>query len=371
MQPVPEPVVAQVAEPQIPVELQPALGRVQASRLALTWSCPKGLSKHPFEEKLSLEALIDVVKKIEVGVQRVTEVIVSKERHQSGTAHYHAYVKYSSRINVRDMRRWDILAVHPNIATVSDWKGWVRYVMKDGDWCNDGVDIAQITRASKAERSGAWERALAVVRETCNPSKGVELIRALQPQQWILNSTRIMATFTAEAALVHSEKFPLPVKETRWRSVVTDIDILTKKDGSDDLTPVCILVGDTGIGKTEAAKFLLKRALGDACRILFVNHAEDFKNKDGLYDAFVWDEASFNTPQGVNKVPWTREQQIAVCGWDAHPRTLFTRHSNVVIPPMIPRVFTCNYLQRCVDIHDPAVERRVRVIDFGRHKLYE
>lgn len=352
----------------LPDGLQPAAGRVQASRLALTWSCPTDQEVHPFDVH-TLDALMKQVEAINVGVQRVDEIVLSKEKHVSGKSHYHCYVKYSSRINVRDMRRWDLHGVHPNIATVSDWKGWVKYVIKDGLYVYKNINLADLTRPTKSERSGAWEKALCVVRETADPNKGCEILKTLQPQQWILNSSRISATLTMEAALVHSSRFPLNVKDTRWIDDVCAINILDKEEGA-DLTPVTILVGETGIGKTEAAKYLLKKAMGDSTRILFVNHAEDFKGKEGLYDCFVWDEANFNSPQTANRIPWAREQQIAICGWDNHPRTLHTRHSNVVIPPGIPRVFTCNYLPRCVDMHDAAIARRCRVVDFGNQKLF-
>jgi hypothetical protein len=188
----------------------------------------------------------------------------------------------------------------------------------------------------------------------------------------MLNSARITATLVACATEARAKLKPLPVKDTRWIKEIMALDINQRvgSEMSDDLYATHILCGNTGIGKTEAAKFLLKKALGDKCRILFVNHAEDFKNQDGLYDAFVWDEANFNSPQGTNRVPWTREQQIAICGRDAHPRTIHARHSNVVIPPDMPRVFTCNYLERCVDTNDEAIMRRVIVHNFDKKKLY-
>lgn len=207
--------------------------------------------------------------------------------------------------------------------------------------------------------------------ETLNPQDGAEIIKRAQPQQWLLNSARIMATLVQCAAEARRKRHPLPVKETRWIKDIEELDINKRYgDGEDTYHLVPILVGDTGIGKTEAAKYLLKKALGPEARILFVNHTDDFKGQEGLYDAFVWDEAMFNTPQGPNKIPWPREQQIAICGRDEHPRTLSARHSNVVIPPDMPRVFTCNYIERCIDIHDPAIMRRVRVFDFDNQKLY-
>jgi hypothetical protein len=309
---------------------------------------------------------------IDVGMPRVAEVLVSRELHASGAAHYHAYLKYSSRINVRDMKKWDLGGVHPCIKTVSDWKGWVRYVMKDGDFVNDGVDLSDVNELSKKEKANAWSKAIELVKTSCKAEDGYAVLMKAQPQQWLVNSARIMSSLVGIASEARKEKNPLPVKMTRWCAAIEAIDI-SKPAGSEmseDLVATHILVGSTGIGKTEAAKYLLRKALGDKTRILFVNHAEDFKGQEGLYDCFVWDEACFNSTQGVGKVAWSREQQIAICGHDGHPRTLLTRHSNVVIPPMVPRVFTCNFLSRCIDDNDPAINRRVVVHDFGFNKLY-
>lgn len=346
------------------------MGRIQASRLALTWSCPTDLDQHPFD-KVDLDTLKDMIKAIEVGSPKIEEFLLAKELHESGKSHYHGYLRYTSRLNVRDMRTWDIERVHPNIKTVSDWRGWVKYCMKDGTFIQENVPMGDVDKVDKEERKGAWKAALAAVAESCNPNDGADILRRLQPQQWVINSSRIMATLIAESATAHADKFPLAIKTTRWIDDVLNLDITIKNDLSVDLTPTVILVGDTGIGKTEAAKFLLKKAYGDNARILFVNHAEDFKGKSGLYDAFVWDEAAFNTTQNQQKTPWTREQQLAVCGFDNHPRTLHTRHSNVVIPPGIPRIFTCNYLNRCVDADDPAIARRIHVVNFGARKLFK
>lgn len=349
-----------------------SVGRVQAKALAFTWSCPKGYASHPFDMAGKLPFLVDSLKAINLGMARVASYVVSRELHESGTAHYHAYVKYTSRLNVRDMRKWDVLGVHPCIKTVNDWKGWVRYVIKDGDFVSDGVDMASLTEMSKKDKSSAWAKAIALTTETCKAQDAIELLMKAQPQQWLVNSTRIAATLNGIAIESRKRKFPLPVKTTRWIKEVEEIDV-SKPSGcemSEDLVATHILVGSTGIGKTEAAKYLLRKTYGDDCRILFVNHAEDFKGQEGLFDAFVWDEACFNTPQGANKMPWSREQQIAICGHDMHPRTLVTRHSNVVIPPMTPRVFTCNFLSRCVDMNDPAIDRRVVVHDFGFTQLY-
>jgi hypothetical protein len=320
---------------------------------------------------MALEDIVKDLKSIAVGSPKINECLVAKEAHENGKHHYHGYLRYTARLNVRDMRTWDIKGVHPNIKTVSDWRGWVKYCMKDGVYIQEGLPMDAIEKADKEERKGAWKAALAAVAESCNPNDGADILRRLQPQQWVINSARIMSTLVNEAAMAHGSKFPLEVKTTKWIDDVMNLDITIKNDLSADLTPTVILVGDTGIGKTECAKFLLKKAYGETTRILFVNHAEDFKGKSGLYDAFVWDEAAFNTTQNQQKAPWTREQQLAVCGFDNHPRTLHTRHSNVIIPPGIPRIFTCNYLSRCVDADDPAIARRIHVVNFGAKKLFK
>ena len=359
--------VTRAAEPE-PEGNKEAIGRVQGKHIALTYSCPTDVEVNPLDV-CDLTTIADMLESCNVGTPRVSALVLSKEQHTNGKHHYHAYLGYTSKLNVRNMRTWDLKGVHPNIKIAGDWKGWVRYVIKDGNYIVRNVDIDDIMTPSKAEKSKAWEMALKVVRETGNPKDGADILSRLQPQQWVLNSARIMATLVSEATQAQMARNPLKIKTTNWVKLVEDVDITLKNDASDDYTPVTILTGSTGIGKTEAAKYLLKRTYGDACRILFVNHAEDFKGKEGLYDAFVWDEANFNS--SVANTPWSREQQIAICGHDSHVRTILARYSNVIIPPNIPRIFTCNYLNRCVDMEDPAIARRCQVVDCGSKLLYK
>jgi hypothetical protein len=147
-----------------------ANGRVQARALALTWSCPKDKEVNPIDLMGGKDNLLEKLKAQRFGNNQVECVLVAREMHENGKAHYHAYVKYTSRINVVNMRSWDFYDVHPNIKVVSDWRKWVRYVIKDGDIANDGVDIDAAQEMGKTEKSKAWADAMALVRVETNPN---------------------------------------------------------------------------------------------------------------------------------------------------------------------------------------------------------
>lgn len=145
-------------------DVKVANGRVQARALALTWSCPTGKDVHAFDLLGGKEHILEKLKAQRFGNNQVECALVSRETHKNGKAHFHAYVKYTSRINVVNMRSWDLYDIHPNIKVVSDWRKWVRYVIKDGDYVNWEVDIDAAMEQSKQEKSKAWANAMAKVR---------------------------------------------------------------------------------------------------------------------------------------------------------------------------------------------------------------
>ncbi|AUM61783.1 Rep [uncultured virus] len=58
---------------------------------------------------------------------------IGKENHADGGVHYHVLLGYENRIDIRDMRFYDVEGHHPNAQSVRSTKNVLTYVTKEGD----------------------------------------------------------------------------------------------------------------------------------------------------------------------------------------------------------------------------------------------
>lgn len=104
-----------------------------------------------------------------------------------------------------------------------------------------------------------------------------------------------------------------------------------------------ILIGDSGIGKTEFAKAHFKKPL-------MVSHIDDLRLLD-THDGIIFDDMDFKH--------WPRTSQIHITDIDEN-RSINVKYGTALIPAESKKIFTCNELP--VDIEDPAIRRRCRVV---------
>lgn len=81
----------------------------------------------------------------------VTQVVVSRELHESGEPHLHSYVKFSSQKTVRE-KTFDWLAYHPNIQSCKNYYAVVKYIKKDSDYIEEGMDTKQYEKAHTSKK---------------------------------------------------------------------------------------------------------------------------------------------------------------------------------------------------------------------------
>lgn len=109
-----------------------------------------------------------------------------------------------------------------------------------------------------------------------------------------------------------------------------------------------IIVGETGIGKTEYAK----RHFPGGC--LMISRVDELKKFDPtVHEGIVFDDMEF--------MRLTREEQIHLVDID-EDRTIGNRYVDAFIPAGTKKIFTCNRLPIFSDF--PEINRRVEV-----HKL--
>ena len=100
--------------------------RVNRRSTGLTYSCPVNSEDHPFTNK---EELRDHLLQL---VPIPVEYCVCEETHKNGKRHYHAYIVWDHKVDIKDARHFDFKGVHPEIRKVD--KGWLKYLMKDGNY---------------------------------------------------------------------------------------------------------------------------------------------------------------------------------------------------------------------------------------------
>lgn len=72
---------------------------------------------------------------------RINKCRIGEEPHQNGVPHFHVYVEYAVRIDTIDVRFFDWMGVHPNIANPKsrqDTQRVAEYCMKEGNFIGYG-----------------------------------------------------------------------------------------------------------------------------------------------------------------------------------------------------------------------------------------
>lgn len=59
--------------------------------------------------------------------------MIAQERHQDGTPHLHAFIKYARKVDWKS-DKWDIGGHHGNYQVAKSWRAVDRYCKKAGDY---------------------------------------------------------------------------------------------------------------------------------------------------------------------------------------------------------------------------------------------
>lgn len=98
--------------------------RIQTASFFLTYpQCP-----------LDFDYVYDQLREIKYNDIGVDLVCVGRELHEDGQPHYHAYVKFQKKINLRNIRFFDLTHYHPNIQACKKVNECLKYVTKDGEY---------------------------------------------------------------------------------------------------------------------------------------------------------------------------------------------------------------------------------------------
>ena len=65
-------------------------------------------------------------------------IIVCAEKHEDGSPHLHACLKFRKKVDIRKERYFDVNGYHPNIQTTKNINASINYCKKDHDFIEEG-----------------------------------------------------------------------------------------------------------------------------------------------------------------------------------------------------------------------------------------
>jgi len=279
--------------------------RINRKKVGLTYSCPKDEDENPIESK---EKLLEHLE-LKGGH---CQYVVSKELHESGKKHFHAYVHYDDKLDTQDQRFFDLAGVHPNI--INPGAGWIAYCKKDKEYITN-IEVNPFTAALALE----------------TVDDAIDFLWKKRPQCMAMNGDRIEKNVTKRMRTLP----PKPgnfLGPWQW-PMLENIESV-------------ILIGESNIGKTQFAKAHFNNPL-------FVSHMDRLRDFDaGVHDGIIFDDMDFT------HLP--RTSQIHITDWD-EDRDIHARYGVAKIPANTRKIFTCNTM--CVDEHDKAIARRITVVN--------
>ena len=250
-----------------------------------------------------------------------SHLITSRELHQDGESHYHAYIEFRNRKDIRDARLLDYEGRHANIGPVRNKQAAIQYAKKDGtflEWFNEGInnEFNPYTIASTMELPEYFE--------TCRKMK-VSYQYALQAWNYTLQRANDINTITGEQPIegsIHAPYLRLLIPETSRTNWIK---------------------GPSGIGKTTWALTVVPKPA------LFVRHLDTLKQfRCGYHVALIFDDMSFQ------HLP--RTNQIMIVDTD-HPQQIHVRYGVVNLPAKLTKIFLSN---DDIFTEDPAIMRRIK-----------
>jgi len=282
----------------------------------------RGESLLPPSPFLSNATLLSAIRLRDHG-GRIQFICVARESHKDGSIHYHVGYELSKPLRTRDERFWDLDGVHPNVQPARQFRAWIKYIRKDGDYLEEGFLNENkpgpeqiIEQASQMDRLEflAWMSAnkfqyASTIWEMAHP----DLTHTIMPDDIIGTLDRVDP------------------------SIIRHFITMTWEQSK-----VLILWGETGLGKTSMAKILVPKPA------LMVSHLDDLKKfRSGYHKGIIFDDVS------IRHIPETG--QIHLLDYN-DTRSIHVRYGTVLIPKNTPKIFTCNEFP-VSDI--PAIQRRI------------
>jgi len=251
----------------------------------------------------------------------VSDLIVAEEKHQDGSTHYHAYVGYAKKTDIKNSRYFDFNGCHPNVQLCKKVQAWKTYVRKDGNFLENETAKSIFAECHSMDLQ-SWI-------EYCVKEK---IQHAYCDQIWKMCHQPRENTITERPDKVYQTQALKDFSYENWN------------------TKSLIIYGESGVGKTNWAKWHMELPS------LFVSHMDVLRDFDPCYHkSIIFDDVSF--------LHMPRETQIHIVD-TFDPRAIHCRYKTANIPAKTPKVFTAN---KRIVMNDPAINRRIHVVKVNNY----
>lgn len=254
-------------------------------------------------------------------IKGVSDLIVAEEKHEDGNTHYHAYVGYSKKTDIKNPRFFDFNSCHPNVQVCKTVAAWKNYVRKDGNFMENETAKSIFAECHSMDLQ-SWI-------EHCVKEK---IQYAYCDQIWKMCHQPRENTITERPEQVYQNQALKDFSYENWN------------------TKSLIIYGESGVGKTNWAKWHMELPS------LFVSHMDVLRDFDPSYHkSIIFDDVSF--------MHMPRETQIHIVD-TFDPRAIHCRYKTANIPAKTPKVFTAN---KRIVMNDPAINRRIHVVKVNNY----
>lgn len=269
-----------------------------------------------------LNELLEHYKRITKGRAEVVEVIVCSEKHQDGSDHRHAYLRFNRRIDLRNPQEFNYLGNHGNVQRCKNPEAWKNYIRKDGEFVEWRDDAPEQENTFELARTLPFEEYFERTR-----TKQISFMYAKNAWDYAQSELNQITLYEDPNLELN---FPL-------------IEPLQCFNLSTELTNV--IVGPTGCGKTVT---LCRRMLKP---ILFCTHVDQLKHfSHSIHKSILFDDMDFSHWPITAQIHLTDRQM---------PRAINRRYGTTLIPPGVQVSVTCN--QRPF-MWEPAINRRLNLL---------
>lgn len=269
---------------------------------------------------LSVQELHDALQ----AIRPLKWIRICVERHQDGNPHLHTVGCFSSRLQSRNPRIFDVSGFHPNIQRPRCAAHCLKYVAKHSEF----TDFGPVPTVGRGKRSA---------RELFEAAPHLS-----EPEYWLQAAeSGVNFQYAKKFRDLQFKDPKLEVAEGYIGNLDWESEFLRQLEPAS----TTVLVGPTGHGKTSWAKRVIPKPA------LIVSQIEDLRGfVAGYHKGIIFDDMCFD------HTPVT--SQIHLLDWD-QPRSIFCRYSNAFIPANTPKIFTCNRFP--FTMGDAAIMRRINL----------
>ena len=279
----------------MPRKIKKPLFRFCRSTIGLTWSCPVELTDNPIADHQVIKEHFDYY--------GTNEYLISKEMHEDGKVHWHAYCKWDHTVESTSCHFMDIAGVHPNILPKKPGKGWLHYIVKDCDYITNFYEACNFSTALRMD----------------SPDEAIDYLWSKQPRLMMCQAHNICTNVrqrlrTHNNFICYCGPYLQSWLPTNW----------------DPTQQSLLIFGRPGIGKTNFGRYLLSPfGQPDYIKGTLANLKNLRFDSPLLFDEISMLHDDPEQSKEITDVP--------------NGGTIKARYSDIIIPPGIPRIFLSNY----------------------------